>query len=89
MLHKLLQTGAIVTSVTGAAFVSAAFAQDSRLNIPLNQKNPPTQEEIDRQKAADKAYSAAMHKIPDKKPPTDPWGDIRPSSSAASKNKQQ
>ena len=50
----------------------------------IHQAPPSTQEQIDRQRAADKAYDAAMHKIPDKKSSADPWGDVRPA-----KGKQQ
>ena len=46
-------------------------------------------EEIEKQKAADRAYNTAIQKIPEKKSSVDPWGNIRPSSPSASKNKQQ
>ncbi|MGA8650092.1 MAG: hypothetical protein ACLP19_17810 [Xanthobacteraceae bacterium] len=75
MLRKLVCAGAIVPLITGAA-----AAQD--LSIPFKPKTPPpSQEQIERQKAADKAYDAAIHKIPDKKSPPDPWGDVRPAKS--------
>jgi len=50
---------------------------------------PLTQEEIEKQKAADRAYEAAVNKIPDKKSSADPWGNIRQPSPTASKNKAQ
>ncbi len=85
MLRKLIQACVIVTLLT-----EPAFAQNSPLSVPVNpQKPPPTKEEIEQQKAADRAYNAAMQKIPDKKSSVDPWGNIRPSSPSASKNKQQ
>ncbi|MGD0335125.1 MAG: hypothetical protein ABSA90_18005 [Xanthobacteraceae bacterium] len=85
MQRKLIQAGVIVALLTGPA-----FAQDSHLSVPVNpQKLPPTQEEIEKQKAADRAYNAAIQKIPDKKSSVDPWGNVRPSSPSASKNKQQ
>jgi hypothetical protein len=89
MLRKLLPAGAIVVLCTGPAFaqIDAAPSQPT-IGIPLNREVPPTAEEIEKRKAADRAYNAAMHKIPDKKPAADPWGSIRPSSSTA-KNKQQ
>ncbi len=34
-------------------------------------------------------HNAAIQKIPDKKSSVDPWGNVRPSSPSASKNKQQ
>ena len=85
MQRKLIQAGVIVALLTGAA-----SAQDSHLSIPVNPgKPPPTQEEIEKQKAADRAYNTAIQKIPEKKSSVDPWGNIRPSSPSASKNKQQ
>ena len=85
MQRKLIQAWVIVTVLTGPA-----FAQNSSLSVPVNPgKPPPTQEEIEKQKAADRAYNAAMQKIPDKKSSVDPWGNVRPSSPSASKNKQQ
>lgn len=83
MLRKFIPAGALV-----ALFAAPAAAQSS-LGIPLNPQTPPTQEQIEKQKAADREYNAAMQKIPDKKAPADPWGNIRPNSPAASKNKQQ
>jgi len=85
MQRKLIQACVIVTLLTGPA-----FAQNSSLSVPVNtQKPPPTKEEIEKQKAADRAYNAAMQKIPDKKSSVDPWGNVRPSSPSASKSKQQ
>jgi hypothetical protein len=78
MLRRLVCACAIVPLIAGAA-----AAQD--LSIPFQRKSaPPSQEQIDRQKAADKAYEAAIHKLPDKKSSADPWGDVRP----AAKSKQ-
>jgi hypothetical protein len=84
MLRRLSRAGAIVALLTIPA------AAQSNLSIPINPKDRPiTQEEIDKQKANDRAYDAAIHKIPDKKSSTDPWGNIRPTSPTAAKNKQQ
>ena len=83
MLRKLIRAGAVV-----ALFAGSASAQDS-VGIPLNMKAPPSAEEIAKRKAADEAYSAAMHKIPDQKSSADPWGNIRPTTPTAPKNKQQ
>ncbi len=62
----------------------SALAQDS-FGVPLNPKRPLTPEEIERKKAADDAYRAAIQKIPDKKTSADPWGTIRPAAPAKSK----
>jgi len=83
MLRKFIRAGAIVAMCTGPA------AAQGNLSIPLNQKPPPTKEEIEKLKDSDRAYNAAMKKIPDKKSSGDPWGDIRPNTSPAAKNKQQ
>jgi hypothetical protein len=83
MRRKLVFAGAVALSMTGAA-----GAQE--LSVPFKQKAPPpSKEQIERQKAADKAYEATIHKIPDKKASTDPWGGIRPGSPAAAKKSNQ
>jgi hypothetical protein len=88
MLRKLIRAGAVVALCTGPA-----AAQDVPLyqtpGIPLNQRPPPTREDVEKQKANDRAYDAAMKKIPDKKSSGDPWGDIRPTTPPTAKNKQQ
>ena len=48
-----------------------------------------TDKPFDQGKAVDKAYNAAIQKIPDKKSSPDPWGGVRPTSSATANNKQQ
>jgi hypothetical protein len=83
MLRRFFYAGAILIMITGAAVAQ------SNIGIPFKQDGPPpTQEQIDKQKAAEKAYNAAMHKIPDKKAPADPWADVR-SGPTAAKNKHQ
>ena len=85
MLRKLMLTGATAALLAGIGPASAQIPMGLHLG---RDGPPPTQEEIDRQKALDKAYNAATQKIPDKKPAaSDPWGNVRPDSSA-SKNKQ-
>jgi hypothetical protein len=83
MLRKLGYAGAIIVLITGAALAQ------SNLSIPFKDPvPPPTKEEIEKQKAADKAYDAAIHKIPEKKAPADPWADVR-TGPTATKNKRQ
>jgi hypothetical protein len=95
MLRKFIQGGAILALFAGPSFAQVPQApqgaqpNQSSLGIPLSTEKALTQEEIDRRKANDRAYDAAMRKIPDKKPPADPWGSIRPGSPTAAKNKQQ
>ena len=81
MLRKLVRA-----AVIAAMFVGPAAAQDN-FGIPVNPKRPPSGQDIEKQKATDRDYDAAMKKIPDKKSSGDPWGVIRPSPTA--KNKQQ
>ena len=81
MLRKLVRA-----AVIAAMFVGPAAAQDS-FGIPVNPKRLPSGQDIEKQKATDRDYDAAMKKIPDKKSSGDPWGVIRPSPTA--KNKQQ
>jgi hypothetical protein len=86
MLRRPVCAGAIVLLITGAAAAQSNSDTQSPLSMPFKPKAPPpTQEQIDRQRAADKAYEAAMHEIPEKKSSTDPWGDAR----RPAKGKQQ
>jgi hypothetical protein len=89
MLRKLIQAGAMIALLTGPASAQAPQSPQSTVGIPLKSSQPPTQEETDKQKAADRAYEAAINKIPDKKSPSDPWGNIRQPAPTASKNKTQ
>ena len=89
MLRRLMLVSAIAVLSAGpaAAQMESPGTQGSGIGIPVNQQRPPSAEEIEKQKATDKAYDAAIHKIPDKKASTDPWGAIRPTAPAA-KSKQ-
>ena len=91
MLRKLLPAAAIVALTSGlaAAQPASSSSSSSGIGIPLHDDRPPTAEEIEKKKAADRAYSDAIQKIPDKKPSGDPWGNIRPGSPNTAKNKQQ
>jgi hypothetical protein len=84
IVRKLVQAGLIFAFLTGTA-----SAQVVPLSLPLKgaSKRPLTPEEIEKQKAIDRAYKSATEKIPDKQP-ADPWGTVRPSPATASKNKQ-
>ncbi|HXX02723.1 MAG TPA: hypothetical protein VEJ37_00210 [Xanthobacteraceae bacterium] len=90
MWRRLIPACAVAAWVSGPAFAQPAQQSSSpSLGIPLNSERLPTEEEIQKRKDADRAYDAAIHKIPDKKPSADPWGNIRPNSPATAKNKQQ
>jgi len=55
---------------------SPALAQIPPVNL-LGDKPGKTQEEKDAEAARDKAYQDSLKKIPDAKPPADPWGNVR------------
>jgi hypothetical protein len=91
MLWKLVYASAIVLLIASIADAQSNTGAQSNsdaqspLSMPFKPKaSPPTQEQIERQRATDKAYEAAIHKLPDKKSSPDPWGDVRPA-----KGKQQ
>jgi hypothetical protein len=91
MLRKLIQAGAIVALFAGPVVAQDTPGSRDTFGVPLNYKRPPTQDELDKQKAEEQAYDKAIQKIPDKKSSADPWGTIRPTtpaSSTASKTKQ-
>ncbi len=50
-------------------------------------KPRPTQDQIEKQQRLDDAYKAATNKIPDQKS-GDPWGAVRPASSAPAAKKK-
>jgi hypothetical protein len=41
-----------------------------------------TSEEIEKNKAIDEAYRSSIRKIPDQKPNSDPWGNVRASGTS-------
>ena len=84
MLRKLIQAGAILALLTGAA-----AAQLPMPSISLGGDGPAmTPEQREKQRAIDDAYKSATKKVPEKKVVNDPWGNIRPDPSATAKNKQ-
>jgi hypothetical protein len=85
MLWKLVYASAIVLLIASIADAQSNTSAQSNsdaqspFGMPFKPKaSPPTQEQIERQRATDKAYEAAIHKLPDKKSSADPWGDVRP-----------
>ena len=68
----LIAAGAIVVSLT-----ADALAQLTMPGIDLSADRPQlTKEEQEKRKAVDDAYKSTLNKLPDKKKPADPWGDI-------------
>jgi hypothetical protein len=80
MLQKLIQVVAITVLLTGTAFAQVLPLFKGGVDKP-----PPTQEEVEKQQATDKAYKSATQKIPDKKV-ADPWATVRPDPAPAPKN---
>jgi len=69
-----------------AAGASGASAQ-MLSPFSVHNNHTLTPEEIEKEKAKDRAYKAASDKVPDKKGPADPWGAIRSDPTATAKNK--
>jgi hypothetical protein len=84
MLRKLIQAGAIVALLTGAA--SAQMPMGIPLRAPG--KRALTPQEIEKQKAIDNAYRSATKTIPNK-PAVDPWGNVRPNPATGARNKKK
>jgi hypothetical protein len=84
ILSKLVQAAAITVLLMGTA------AAQVPMSLPLGETKHYTPEEIERQKAIDRAYKAATDKIPEKKTSNDPWATVRPAPDPpkVSKNKQ-
>jgi hypothetical protein len=77
MLWRLVCAGATILLITGAADAQSNDGQSS-FGVPFKSKAPLTQDQIEQQKATDKAYQDAVRKVPDKKSSADPWSDVRP-----------
>jgi hypothetical protein len=56
---------------------SPAYAQLPPISLSTNTPPTKTQEEKDAEAVRDKAYRESLKKIPDAKPPADPWGNVR------------
>jgi len=91
MLRQIVCASAIF-GLTLVSVTAPASAQAPNPNlapgIDLNPRKQLTPEQIEKQKATDEAYNAAMKKIPDKKSSADPWGDIRPNTTVKNKPQQ-
>ena len=64
---------------------SPAVAQIPKLNL-MQDKPSKSQEELDAEKAQEKAYKDSLKKIPDQKAPSDPWGNVRTDTPAPAKS---
>jgi hypothetical protein len=71
---------AMILALLSMVLAGPAFAQGLNLVMP---DRGLTNEEIERNKAIDEAYQNAKKKIPEQKPSSDPWGNVRASGSSS------
>jgi hypothetical protein len=65
-----------------------AYAQMPNINI-IPDTPGKTQDQIEQEKAQEKAYKDSLHKIPDAKASSDPWGDVRSTDSPKAEKRVQ
>jgi hypothetical protein len=74
-----------IASAIIVALLAGPAAAQTTMSMPLNNGPKALSDDEKAQKAEqERAYKAAIGKIPDQKPATDPWGNVR----AASPTKQ-
>jgi hypothetical protein len=72
-----------------AALAGPAFAQFPAPSFSLQNDKQKSPDEIEHDKAIDRAYQSATKKIPDKSTANDPWADVRPAPAPAPPKKKQ
>ena len=93
MLRKLIQASAILILLTGDAFSQPGGSSgNTGSSMPMTltpTERRRTPEELQRDREIEAQYNRTVNeKIPDKKAPADPWGNVR-SAPASSASKQQ
>ena len=93
MLRKLIQASAILILLTGDAFSQPGGSSgNTGSSMPMTMtpsERRRTPEELQRDREIEAQYNRTVNeKIPDKKAPADPWGNVR-SAPASSASKQQ
>ena len=93
MLRKLVQASAILILLTGDALSQPGGSSgNTGSSMPMSltpSERRRTPEELQRDREIEAQYNRTVNeKIPDKKAPADPWGNIR-SAPASSASKQQ
>lgn len=79
----------LFASMLMAAVVSGpAFAQAPQFNMMADGPGK-TPEQIERQKALEKAYKESLRKIPDAAAVDDPWGGVRNASQSKTSSKSR
>jgi hypothetical protein len=80
---KIVRAAVRLVLLAGPAYAQMGGAMNM---IPEDKKKTP--EEIEREAVTDKAYRDSLRKIPNSKPNSDPWGNVRgPDSSKAAQPK--
>ena len=69
---KIFRAAALIALVTGPAYAQSL----PDINI-IPEATSKTPEEIEQDKANEKAYKESLRKIPDAKATSDPWGSVR------------
>jgi hypothetical protein len=82
-----------VAFAAAAATVLALLPVGAAAQLPMSMslghdKPAPTPEQLEKQRALEKAYKAAKEKIPEKNAANDPWGGIRPAPGASASAKK-
>ena len=82
-MRVICVAAAIIAMLVGP--VCAQSKAPKTLDEMMDAKTP---EQIEKEKAADRAYKDSLKKIPDAKAPADPWGNARATEApkAATKN---
>ena len=81
-----------VALAAAGAMVLALAPVGAAAQLPMSMslahdKPAPTPEQVEKQRALEKAYKAAKEKIPEKNAAADPWGTIRPAPGASAGTK--
>jgi hypothetical protein len=83
-INLLGSAGAVIALLSGPA-----SAQQLMPGINLySEGRPLTADEQEKRKAVDDAYRSTIEKLPDKKKTTDPWGNLRSTTTTSSKRQQ-
>ena len=69
---KIFRAAALIVLLAGPAYAQSL----PDINI-IPEARGKTPEEIEQDKANEKAYKDSLHKIPDAKASSDPWGNVR------------
>jgi hypothetical protein len=80
---RLLRAAALMVLLTGPAYAQAL----PDINI-IPEARGKTPDEIEQDKANEKAYKESLRKIPDAKVSSDPWGTVRTDAPKPEKSTQ-